>query len=113
MNILYGFAFLLIIYYIFQWQKITNELKNKFQKQHNDINNTQNIIKKQIEGDNRLIEGFSNNNKINFNNIPVDINEQRNNCNSMFLSSYYSGIYNNEINDELFNYSSMKKNINL
>lgn len=115
MNILYGIAFLVLIYYLIQWKNITNNLKSKLIEQHSNINNKiQNHISKQISNDNGLLEGFTTTNtqKI-FSNLEVNLFDERNNCNSMFLPSVYSGIYSNEIIEDLYNYSMMKKEINL
>jgi hypothetical protein len=97
MNILYGISFLLIIYYIFQWKKISNLMYKKLIKQNNRIDNK---IQELVSKDTNLIEGFTN--KI-FRKPEIRV---RNNCNSMFLENNYKGIYNNEINEGLFNYSS-------
>lgn len=115
MNILYGIAFLALIYYLIQWKNITNNLKSKLIEQHSIINSKiQNHISKQISNDAGLLEGFTTTNTQNiFANLEVESSDERNNCNSMFLPSAYSGIYSNEIKEDLYNYSMMKKEINL
>lgn len=113
MNILYGIAFLALIYYLIQWKNITNNLKNKLQNQHSIIDNKiQNHISNQINNDTQLIEGFTDAPNI-FSRLTTTSSSNQNNCNSMILPSAYSGLYNNEITEELFNYSSMKKTVNL
>jgi hypothetical protein len=114
MNILYGIAFLVIIYYIFQWKKICSLMNKKLLEQNNKIDNKIQLrISEKINNDNSLIEGFiGKKNKI-FNRVNSTEESIRNNCNSMFLENNYKGVYKNEINDDLFNYSSMKKEINL
>jgi hypothetical protein len=117
MNIFYGIAFLVIIYYIFQWKNNSILLSNKLNTQHDKINNKiQEHLREQITKDTSLLEGFItsdsklNNSKL-FNKITID--DKRNNCNSMFLPATYNDIYKNEIRDKLFNYASMKNEINL
>lgn len=100
MNILYGLAFLAILYYILKWFNITKQLTEKLAKQHNIINET---INSQITKDSRLLDGFSD---MLFKSVSA--NDKQNNCNSMFLPASYSGIYNNEIVDEQYNYYGMK-----
>lgn len=103
MNILYGIAFLTLIYYLIQWKNITYNLKSKLINQHSRINNK---IQKYVFSNSSLIEGFkSNNGEV----MKTDI--KQNNCNTMFLPSTFKGNYNNEIVDGLFNYATMKKNI--
>lgn len=113
MNILYGITFLALIYYLIQWKNITNNLKNKLQNQHSIIDNKiQNHISKQINNDTSLIEGFTDAPNI-FSRLTTTSSSERNNCNSMILPSAYHGIYNNEMTEELYNYASMKKRVNL
>ena len=112
MNILYGIAFLALIYYLIQWKNITNNLKNKLESQHTIINNKIQEQLKSVKDDTQLIEGFINDPNI-FNRLKVTATDNRNNCNSMILPSTYYGLYNNEITENLFNYASMKKEINL
>jgi len=112
MNILYGIAFLALIYYLIQWKNITNNLKNKLQNQHTIINNKIQERLQSVKGDTRLIEGFTDAPNI-FSRLKVKVTDERNNCNSIILPSAYSGLYSNEITEGLFNYASMKKEINL
>jgi hypothetical protein len=114
MNIFYGIAFLVLIYYLIQWKNISILINKKVQKQHNIINNKiQKIVNKSISSDISLIEGFSTGTEKIFNRLIDSPDSVRNNCNSMFLPNTYKGVYKNEINEGLFNYSSMQRKVNL
>lgn len=91
MNIFYGFAFLVLIYYVIYWRRNLYKKNMSLHLERNSILN-----KNELFNDINLLS-----------HLRIPDTAKRTLCNVQWIPSYYSGLYNSEDEDNIFNYATL------